>query len=198
MQKDFFVIDLEFTQYTRPTGRPRTFFSEIIEIGAVRMDGRSHRVTGDIEHFVKPRFFPRQAAESMAFCMITQADMEEAIEFSAMIEKIKDLYTPGQTYFVTWGEADYPVIREGCGRHGIENPIAEDDLLDLAAAYKLLRQDRLTTGLKKASEDLGVEAEGLWHTAHADAENTGKILLKLMEQGWTPQQYFDALAPKTR
>ena len=33
--KDFLLVDFEFTTYTKPVGRPRGFFSEIIEIGAV-------------------------------------------------------------------------------------------------------------------------------------------------------------------
>mgnify|MGYP003415235282 CR=1 FL=1 len=30
---DYLVVDFEFTFYKKPIGRPRTFFSEIIEIG---------------------------------------------------------------------------------------------------------------------------------------------------------------------
>lgn len=190
MSRDFFVIDLEFTQYTKPTGRPRAFFSEIIEIGAVRLDAASHEINGEIQDFVKPHFFPKQAAEGMAFCMITEDDMKSAIDFHAMIEKIKALYTPGETLFVTWGEADYLVINEGCERHKLQNPIAAEDCLDLAAAYKMMKNERRTTGLKRAAEELGVDADGLWHTAHADALNTGRVLLKLMENGWQPEDYF--------
>ena len=193
MNKDFFVVDLEFTQYTKPTGRPRAFFSEIIEIGAVRIDAVSHEVTGEIQNFVKPHFFPKQAAEGMAFCMITEEDMKDAVEFADMIDKIKALYTPERTFFVTWGEADYLVIKEGCRWHKLPHPILREDCLDLAEAYKLLKGERKTTGLKKAGEELGIDAGGLWHTAHADALNTGKILLKLMEQGWTPEQYVQQL-----
>ena len=58
MRGDFLVIDLEFTLYTKPTGRPRAFFSEIIEIGAVRIDSGTREVTGSIQDFVKPQFFP--------------------------------------------------------------------------------------------------------------------------------------------
>ena len=64
------------------------------------------------------------------------------------------------------------------------------DCLDLAAAYKLMKNERRTTGLKQAAQELGVDADGLWHTAHADALNTGKILLKLMERDWTPEPYY--------
>ena len=191
MDRDFFVIDLEFTQYTRPTGRPRAFFSEIIEIGAVRLDAATREITGEIQNFVNPQFFPKQAAESMAFCMITEEDMKSAIGFAEMIDKIKALYTPEKSYFVTWGEADYQVIEEGCRRHKLDHPILPGDCLDLAAAYKLLKGERRTTGLKQAARELGVDADGLWHTAHADALNTAKVLLKLMEGGWAPKHYLE-------
>ena len=101
MSKDFFVIDLEFTQYTKPVGRPRAFFPEIIEIGAVKIAADTREVTGRIQNFVKPHFFPKQAAESMAFCMITASDMKSAIEFGAMLKQIDALYVPGSTYFVS-------------------------------------------------------------------------------------------------
>jgi len=187
MNKDFLVIDLEFTQYTKPVGRPRAFFPEIIEIGAVKIAGDTHEISGHIQNFVKPHFFPKQAAESLAFCMITASDMKTAIDFSAMLEKLKSLYVPGETYFVSWGDADYDVVAQGCERHSLPNPILAEDCLDLAAAYKRMKGDSRTTGLHKAAEEMHIDAEGLWHTAYDDAVNTGKVLLKLMADGWEPE-----------
>ena len=187
MNKDFLVIDLEFTQYTKPVGRPRAFFPEIIEIGAVKIAGDTHEVSGHIQNFVKPHFFPKQAAESLAFCMITASDMKTAIDFVVMLEKLESLYVPGETYFVSWGDADYDVVAQGCERHSLPNPILAEDCLDLAAAYKQMKGDRNTTGLQKAAEELNIDAEGLWHTAYDDAVNTGKVLLKLMANGWKPE-----------
>lgn len=57
-----------------------------------------------IQNFVHPHFYPKQAKEGMDFCMITEKDMESAIEFGEMLEQIKALYVPGQTYFVAWGD----------------------------------------------------------------------------------------------
>ena len=190
MDKDFFVVDFEFTQYTKPTGRPRAFFSEIIEIGAVRIDGGTNEITGHIEDFVKPLFFPKQAAESMEFCMITAADMENAIDFSDMLGLIESLYVPGNTYFVAWGDADYGVIKQCCERHKIPNPVLLEDYIDLAEAYKVLKGDRNTPGLHKAAEELEINMEGFGHTAYDDAVNTGKVLLRLIADGWRPEHYF--------
>jgi len=193
MDKDFFVVDFEFTQYSKPVGRPRAFFPEIIEIGAVLIDSKTNEITGHIEDFVKPRFFPKQAAESMEFCMITEADMENAVEFSDMLQQVESLYIPGKTYFVSWGNADYKVIEQCCERYELPNPVLREDYLDLAAAYKMLKGDRLTTGLVKAAEEQNIDMDGFGHTAYDDAYNTGKVLLKLISNGWQPEHYFAQL-----
>ena len=56
--KKFLVVDYEFTTYERPVGRPRGFFSEIIEIGAVKLEGEPLTESDRIQDFVKPKFFP--------------------------------------------------------------------------------------------------------------------------------------------
>ena len=126
----------------------------------------------------------------MDFCMITEADMENAIDFGDMLELIESLYVPGKTYFVSWGDADYGVVEKGCKRHALPNPILQEDYLDLAAAYKMLKSDKNTTGLSMAAEEQNIEQEGFGHTAYDDAYNTGKILLKLITDGWKPEHYF--------
>ena len=191
MCRDFFIVDFEFTQYAKPVGRPRGFFSEIIEIGAVKIDSGTMEPVGKVQNFVKPHFYPKHAKESMDFCMITEGDMKTAIEFPDMLEKIMTLYVPNKTYFVVWGNADYPVIEEGCERHNLSNPILAEDCLDLAAAYKRMKADSYTTGLRKATEEQNVQTGGLWHTAFDDAANTGKLLVKMLSDHWNPKDYFD-------
>ena len=191
MKKDFFVADFEFTQYTSRAGRPRGYFSEIIEIGAVKIDRETNEITGHIQNFVKPHFYPNHAKEGMAFSMITDSDMKDAIDFGAMLEKIESLYTPGETYFVCWGGADYSVINKGCERHGVPNPVLYEDFIDLAKAYKLWYGDANTTSLSDAADEQNIDIEGLWHTAYSDAVITSEILRFLLEDGWTPEQYFE-------
>ena len=185
--KNFFVVDFEFTQYRKHIGRPRGFFSEIIEIGAVKVDSETREIVGNIENFVKPHFYPKQAKEIMEFCSITEADMKTAIEFGEMIRKITELYIPNETYFVMWGTQDYKVIEMGCERHQIENPILQSDCLDLAAAYRKIHGDGYTTGLRAAIEENDITTEGHWHAACDDALKTGMLLIKLLEDGWMPE-----------
>ena len=103
MSKDFFVVDFEFTQYTNRVVRPRGFFSEIIEIGAVKIDRVTNEITGHIQNFVKPHFYPNQVTEGMAFSMITKSDMETAIDFGCILKKIEALYIPDGERFALHG-----------------------------------------------------------------------------------------------
>jgi len=189
MMKDFFVVDFEFTQYTRPTGRPRGFFSEIIEIGAVKIDGSSLETVGKMHAFVQPHFSYRQLKDIMDFCMISEADMKTAIPFLEMVEGIKSLYVPERTYFASWGDADFAILEDGCRRNDIANPVLADDVLDMAAWYKWEMGDSNTTGLRKATEEQEIDTGDLWHTAIDDAVNTGKLLVQLLEDGWDPEDF---------
>ena len=42
--RNFLMVDFEFTNYNRPVGRPSAYFSEVIEIGAVLLDGETFKV----------------------------------------------------------------------------------------------------------------------------------------------------------
>ena len=188
---NYLVVDFEFTFYKRPVGRPRAFFAEIIEIGAVKLDENLNEC-GKLQNFVKPHFFPKHAKDAMDFCMITDADIKKAITFPAMLEKMSAMYEAGNTFFVAWGDSDYKVLAEGCSRHKLENPVLQADYLDLAEAYKLWRGEENTPGLKAAITEMEVTADGLAHTAFDDAYNTGKVLAKMLEKGWTYEAYFNA------
>lgn len=186
--KNYLLVDFEFTTYNRPVGRPSAYFSEIIEIGAVLFDGESFKELARYQSFVKPRFFPKQAKDSMDFCMITEKDMKQAAEFPDMVKKMAEMYKAGETYFVAWGDSDYNVLDTACKRYKIANPIKFEDYLDLAEGYKLMKGDNYTTGLKAATGEQEVDTAGLWHTAFDDANNTGKLLKKLVEKGWKPER----------
>ena len=188
---NYLVVDFEFTFYKRPVGRPRAFFAEIIEIGAIKLDENLNEC-GKLQNFVKPHFFPKHAKDAMDFCMITDADMKKAITFPAMLEKMSAMYEAGNTLFVAWGDSDYKVLAEGCSRHKLDNPVLQTDYLDLAEAYKLWRGEENTPGLKTAIIEMEVTADGLAHTAFDDAYNTGKVLAKMLEKGWTYETYLNA------
>lgn len=190
MTKNYYVVDFEFTQYRQRQGRPVGFFNEIIEIGAVLIDGKTLETIGKTHCFVSPKFFPRQLKEVAEFCMITDKEMETAITFPEMIEQMKSLYVPEQTYFVAWGDEDYRVLAKNCEKYDMENPVLYDDYLDFAEWYKWEMDDSYHTGLKKATEEQCIDTGLLWHAAIDDAINTSKLLVTLIKDGWDPEEFM--------
>jgi sporulation inhibitor KapD len=166
------------------------FFSEIIEIGAVKIDGGTLETAGRIEHFVKPGYSIQHSKEILQFCMISEKDMASAIEFEVMLDEINALYTPGQVYFAAWGDADYTVLDEGCRRRNRDNPVRAEDYLDMSAWYMWEMGDTNRTSLRNALEEQCIDAGAVAHAAVHDAVNTGKLLVQLISDGWNPEEYF--------
>lgn len=184
INRDFIVVDFEFTTYTKPVGRPRAFFSEIIEFGAVLMLPPEGRLDETFQGFVQPRFFPRIAQDSAGFSMISKQDLESGMLFEDMVVELSKRYRPGQTFLVGWGDADWTVLDTACLRYSVKNPFHFSDYLNLAEEYRLYFGQAKTPSLKNALEEQAIEMDGFWHMALNDATNTAKLMAKMIGLGW--------------
>lgn len=191
--RDFLVADFEFTVYTKPTGKPRGFFSEILEYGWVRLDADSKDLSSQDQNFVKPKFFPKQAKEGREFSMITEADLAAGIEYSQMIGFLNKVYDAEQTYFVAWGDADWYVIKEACARYQVGHPLRPESYVDLSREYQGFYELNYRPSLKNALAEQEIKLDGLWHTALDDALNTAKLVAHMLNQGWTVMKNYEEL-----
>jgi inhibitor of KinA sporulation pathway (predicted exonuclease) len=185
--RDCLVVDFEFTTYDKPVGRPRAFFSEIIEFGVVLVQPPDFTILESCQGFVQPRFFPQLAKASREFAMIKQEDLAAGLSFEAMLAELTRLYRPGVTYLVAWGDADWSVLDTACARYKVANPFMFADYLDLAQQYRMYLGYDKTPSLKRALEEQAIETEGFWHMALNDAANTAKLVNQMSRLGWRPQ-----------
>lgn len=183
MQK-FLIADFEFTVYTKPTGRPRGFFSEILEYGWVLLDKQTSVLSAQDQSFVQPKFFPKQAKEGREFSMITEADLATGIEYPEMVARLNKIYDVEQTYFVAWGDADWYVLKEACSRHNLVLPLTVETYVDLSREYQTFYNLSYRPSLKNALDEQQIKLDGLWHTALDDALNTAKLVTHMLSQGW--------------
>jgi len=186
MIRTFLVADFEFTVCDFGPGRPRAFFPEVIEAGAVRLDPPDYAETEIIETFVKPKFFPKLKPECTNITMIQQKDIDKGISFEDLLSRLSAVYSPGETYLVCWGDSDQLVIDAACRRYGIPCPFDWKDYIDLAAAYKLSNSLPRTAGLQQAVAECQIEKYGMSHLALDDAVNAARVMKKMLERGWTP------------
>lgn len=83
MVSSFMVLDFEFTTYgDKAYGKPRAFFPEIIEIGAVLLDVSSLNIEPLYQSFVRPLFFPRLTPECTRLTQISQQDVDGGVALS--------------------------------------------------------------------------------------------------------------------
>lgn len=187
IDRDFIVADFEFTTYDKPVERPRAFFSEIIEFGAVLIAPPDFTQEQSCQGFVKPQFFPKIAEVSAGFSMISKKDLETGMNFEDMLAELAKWYRPGKTYLTGWGDADWTVLDTACLRYKVNNPFLFTDYLNLAEDYRVYFGHEKTPSLKNALAEQVIEMNGFWHMALNDAANTARLMNKMMLCGWGPE-----------
>lgn len=185
-QRNYLVVDFEFTTYDKPVGRPRAFFSEILEFGAVLLEPPAFEPGQSCQGFVRPRFFPQLAQASREFAMISEKDLAGGMNFENMLLELAPLYRPGLTYLTCWGDADWEVLATACARYKADNPFQFADYLDLAHEYRVHFRHPRTPSLKDALAEQAIAGEGYWHTALSDALGTARLVARMLELGWRP------------
>ena len=116
LNRHFLIVDFEFTTHRYGPGRPRAFFPEIIEAGAVLLTPPGYEPGETYQSYVRPRFFPRLTEECRNITLIQQKDIDAGITMEKMLADLSGRYQAGQTYIVAWGNADRDVIASACLR----------------------------------------------------------------------------------
>lgn len=180
---NFLVVDFEFS-VPRSYGKPRAWFQEIIEVGAILMDENGNLSDKTYNDFVKPRFWPRLADEGYAITGIRQEDVDKGISLEEAIKHLQELAPERDTWLVAWGDADRKVLGSVCEKYGVEYPFVWENYVDLAEDYKAFRALERRASLKRAIEENAIEQIGILHSALDDAINAAQVMAKMMNEGW--------------
>ena len=117
----YIVLDLEWNQ---PLDRDSTirepffFDSEIIEIGALRLD-EQFRETGSFKTFIRPRFYPHMNGDVVRLTKIRAQDLENAPEFPRAYADFTQ-WCGEDCCLCTWGPDDIPVLMDNLLMHGMD------------------------------------------------------------------------------
>ncbi|HDX9609786.1 TPA: exonuclease [Bacillus toyonensis] len=174
----FIVFDIERNFRPYKSEDP----SEIVDIGAVKIDVSTMKVIGEFSELVKPS--APLTRHTTKLTGITKKDLIGVEKFPQIIEKFIQ-FIGEDSIFISWGKEDYHFLSHDCTLHGLECPCMEkDSRFDLQKfvfqAYEELFEH--TPSLQFAVEQLGLTWEGKQHRALADAENTANILLKVYSE----------------
>lgn len=169
--KYYIVFDIERNFRPYQSEAP----TEIVDIGAVKIDASTMSVVDVFSSLVKPT--ASLSRHTTKLTGITRQEVKGADKFPSVIARFREFV--GEEYmFVTWGKEDYGFLTEDCVLHGVEGPdLTKERRFDLQRfvfnSYEELFPNQ--PSLKFAVEQLGLEWEGQQHRAFADAQNTAKL-----------------------
>lgn len=166
----YLVVDLEAT--CDDLGAVPRDESEIIEIGAVRVDGRTLRTLDELMMFVRPRLHP-----ITPFCTrlttITQADVDAAEPFPVAAGRLAAFGR--SALFCSWGNYDRNQLAADSARHGIAPPLGPAHW-NLKEAFSQARTSRRRFGTYAALRAVGLTPHGTHHRGIDDARNIARLL----------------------
>lgn len=170
------VFDLELVKRFRK-GQP----SEIVEIGACKIDMSTREITDQFQIYISPRK-GYIAKSTRSFINMSKKDMQSAVPLRIGIKQFT-AWLGEHYYLCSWGKDDRIHLIDECLRKRI--PLSwlrnYNDIQKKIGA--ILREDNKNQlGLQHALELAGLEPIGLAHRGIDDAVNTARLLIKLLDQ----------------
>ncbi len=174
MNQDYLIIDLEAT--CDDAGAVPRDQTEIIEIGAVRVDGTTLEPVAEFQTFVRPVRHPRLTPFCTALTTIEQAQVDAAPGFPQALAALSDFMAAGPpTLFASWGRYDRGQFRLDAAWHRVELPFG-DAHLNLKQAFSDALGTSKLFGMHRALARVGLPLLGTHHRGLDDARNIAKLL----------------------
>lgn len=167
----YVVVDLEATcDEHHAIPREET---EIIEIGAVLVDGPSLRPVAELQTFVRPTLHTRLTAFCTKLTTITQADVDHAPLFPDAAARLAAF--GANALFCSWGKYDKTQLARDAGRHGIPSPLGPDHM-NIKEEFTRARSLGRGIGIDAALANVGLTLLGTHHRGIDDARNIARLL----------------------
>ncbi len=160
------------------------FINEIIEIGAVKLNGRLEQVD-TFNSFIRPSIGKRLRGSVKKLTSITNDDVQGGEPFTYVFSTLRKWIGSEPTIVLTWGNGDIRVLIEN---YKYLNGIAYIPFLANYVDLQPFVQRKLKTekgqqlGLSHAAEMLGIDADAYFHhRALADSELSAECFRKVFD-----------------
>ena len=188
--KNYIVFDLEWNQ--SPHGKVDSieeFPFEIIEIGAVKLDGRFCQ-QDEFHRLVCPQVYKQiHYAISEVTHMSIGELKQDGEKFPQVVQEFLEWCGPDAVY-CTWGSMDLMELQRNMRYYGIRNPLPKPLFYyDVQKLYGLFYKEGAKLSLDAVVDELGLMEERPFHRALTDAYYTGRVLGRMGEM-MDPEQFL--------
>lgn len=169
------VYDLELVKRFKK-GQP----SEIVEIGACKVDLSTRQVTGSFQIYIMPGsgYFSKS---TRSFINMTKEDAAGAVPFKTGIRQFAD-WIGSDSYLCSWGKDDKLHIVNECVRKNVPLGWFRNYNDIQSQIGRLLTDQKSQMGLKNALALAGIEPVGKAHRGIDDARNTAELLIRFADR----------------
>lgn len=176
---NFIIYDLEATCWR---GRPPGYIQEVIEIGAVKINGFGE-ILDTFCQFIRPVVNPTLSAFCRELTSITQNQVSRAAKFEPVIEDFQDWINIFEDNYLlcSWGDFDKIALIKDCERNDMEADWLEEHI-NLKRQYQEIKRLTKPKGLRRVVESEGFEFTGIPHRGISDAENLAKVFVKYLDE----------------
>jgi len=174
MKKTYVIVDFEAT-CSEDNELPRSEM-EIIEFGAVAVDGKSLKPLGEFQEFVQPVRNTQLTEFCQELTSILQTDVDNAYQFSPVLERFTVwLRKFDEPVFCSWGSYDKKQLLLDCEYHNVEYPFNEEHI-NLKNEFSKRQRLKQRFGMKKALAKAQLSLDGRHHRGIDDARNMVKLM----------------------
>ncbi len=169
----FLVVDLEATCCNDGSIPRRSM--EIIEIGAVMLNGITWETESEFQMFVQPVRHPKLTPFCTELTTISQEDVDAALKFpEVMVSFSKWIDSFPNPIFCSWGDYDKNQFVQDCNFHHVPYPFGQEHKNIKKEFSKYLGTSE-KFGMAQALEHLGIILKGTHHRGIDDARNIAAI-----------------------
>ena len=172
------VIDVEATCSADRRAVPRDEM-EIIELGAVLLDGDDLHEIDAFQCFVRPVRHPVLTPFCTQLTTITQQQVDAGLPFARAVAELTAFADRGRACeMCSWGRFDRTILTRDCAWHGVPPP---PFVGHLDVKHDFRKQHRLHRGLgvREALAHLGWTFSGTPHRGLDDARNIARLFRSL-------------------
>jgi 3'-5' exoribonuclease 1 len=176
-EMNYIVLDLEATCWPEK-GK---FQSEIIEIGAVKIDD-TKQIIDEFNAFIKPILHPELSEFCKSLTSIQQEQIDNAHGFNHVIEQFKSWIGLENEYMLcSWGFYDKNQFIADCNLHKLDIKWLNTHI-SIKHQHAEIRKLKRPMGLGSAIKFEGMKFEGTAHRGIDDARNIARIFLKFFNE----------------
>ena len=181
---NYVVFDLEWNQGSAGTNTVEGFPFEIIEIGAVKLNGDG-ALTGEFNELVRPLVYKEMHRITGKIIHLTMEELKFSRTFPEVATRFEKWCGKEEFLYCTWGTMDLMELQRNRKYYDMR-PLTDRPLqyLDVQKLFALTfdKQDtRKRRALQDAVDYLQIDKHVPFHRAFSDAYYTAKVLQVILE-----------------